>query len=124
MYRLSEKLLAILLALLLGLIPLQSVMAGFSASSEQEGWMHQMIGMQSDGTVTNGDHGDHDHAQCSVDADCSDHDCSSCQCISSTLAILPVLLNLTNVSVIPGYVRTDPGIINHAPSSPFRPPRL
>ncbi|MCU7805354.1 MAG: hypothetical protein KZQ82_00530 [Candidatus Thiodiazotropha sp. (ex Lucinoma annulata)] len=120
MYRLSEKLLAILLALLLGLIPLQSVMAGFSASSEQEGWMHQMIGMHSDGTVTNSDH---DHAQCSVDTDCSDHDCSSCQCISSTLAILPVFLNLTNASVTPGYVRSDQGVINHASSSPFRPPR-
>ncbi|MCU7931030.1 MAG: hypothetical protein KZQ90_09530 [Candidatus Thiodiazotropha sp. (ex Codakia rugifera)] len=120
MYLSSEKLLAILLVLLIGLFPLQGAIAGLTGLTGQQGKMHQMTDIHSDGVVMNGNH---DNTQTGIDADCSDHDCASCQCASCTLAILPVLLNLTNVSVIPGYVRTDPGIINHAPSSPFRPPR-
>lgn len=120
MYLSSEKLLAILLVLLIGLFPLQGAIADLTGLTGQLGQMHQMTDIHSDGMVMNSNH---DNAQTGIDADCSDHDCASCQCASCTLAILPVLLNLTNVSVIPGYVRTDPGIINHAPSSPFRPPR-
>ena len=122
MYRLSEKLLAILLTLLLGLSPFQGAMAGFAASSDQEGGVHQMSDTQGD-MVMDIDPATHDCEQCNADDGCNGHSCSSGHCASCVLAVLPVFSHPTNLSATPGLLRADDDFVSQLSSSLFRPPR-
>ncbi|MBL3591192.1 MAG: hypothetical protein JMN24_15585 [gamma proteobacterium endosymbiont of Lamellibrachia anaximandri] len=121
MPRLSDKLLAVLLTLLLGLSPLQGAMAGFAASPDREGSVHQMSDMHDSGMVM--DQAAHDCKQCSADDGCGGHSCSSGQCASCALALLPVFLLPTHLAATPVLPRADKGFVSQLSSSLFRPPR-
>jgi hypothetical protein len=122
MHRLSEKLLAILLTLLLVLSPLQGVMAGNTASSDQEEGVHQMAGMHGDMVMVT-DHVTDNCVQCDANDDCTGHTCSSCQCASCTLALLSVSPLPANSAATPILFRADDGFVSQYSSSLFRPPR-
>jgi hypothetical protein len=122
MHRLSEKLLAILLTLLLVLSPLQGVMAGITASSDQEEGVHQMAGMHGDMVMVT-DHVTDNCVQSDANDDCTGHTCSSCQCASCTLALLPIFSLPTNHTATPVLFRADDGFVSQRSSPLFRPPR-
>lgn len=119
---LSERLLVILLTLLLGLAPLQSALASFANSSDQEDGVHQMEGMPSDMTGVT-DHDTHDCEQCNVGNECAGHDCSSSHCTSCVLALLPILSFQASHTTATVLFPSDDGIISQLSSSLFRPPR-
>ena len=120
----SKKLLAILLALLVGLIPFQSAMAGFADSFGQGDGVHQMAGRH-DGSQAMADHVmAQDCEHCKVDAGCSNgHECSSGHCVSCVLGLLPVLSLPPYQSAASIKVATDDGFVRQLSSFLFRPPR-
>lgn len=119
-----NKLLAILLALLVGLIPFQSAMAGFADSFGQGDGIHQMADRH-DGSQAMADHVmAQDCEHCKTDAGCSNgHGCSSGHCVSCVLGLLPVLSVPTHQSAASVQFRTDDGFVRQLSSSLFRPPR-
>ena len=122
MCRLSEQLLAVMLILLLGLSPLQSVIAGTVSpdrgeSVSQTGCMHDGSMMMASNQST------HDCDQCSSDAGCSHHSCSSSHCTSSVLAMIPAYSYPLNLAVIAGLPAADDGFVSQLSTSLFRPPR-
>ena len=124
MRRVSEKLLAVLLTLLLGLSPLQSAMAGFASSLDQEGGVHQMANSHDGGMVMAADHvAAHDCEQCNADAGCNGHNCSSGQCASCALALLQVFSHPQNLIAVSVPLRADDGFVSQLSSYLFRPPR-
>jgi hypothetical protein len=122
MRQVSEKLLAVLLTLLLGLSPLQGVMTGFATSSDQEKRVHQLADMHSD-KVMDTDHATPDCEQCNVDDGCTGLNCSSGQCASCVLAVLPDSSHPMDLTTTSGFIRTDGGFISQLSSSLFRPPK-
>ena len=123
MHRLSERVLAILLTLLLGLSPLQGAESGFALSANQDGSVHQMADghddcMDSDRTAAQ------DCGQCNSEAGCNGHSCSSGQCASCALAVHQVFSYHTNPTITSGFPRADDGIVKQLSSSLFRPPRV
>ncbi len=122
MDRLSEKLLAILLTLLLGLSPLQSAMAGFAVSSDQEGGVHQISVIQGD-MVMNIDHATYDCEQCNADDGCNGHSCSSGQCASCVLAVLPIGSHPINFKATSKLLQKGDYFVSQLSSSLFRPPK-
>ncbi|MBA1445539.1 MAG: hypothetical protein FE835_11705 [Gammaproteobacteria bacterium] len=114
--------LALLLTLLLGLSPLQGAMAGFAAASDWEGSMHQMSNMHDDSMVM--DQAAHDCEQCNADDGCAGHSCSSGQCASCVLALLPVFLLPTHLAARPILPMADKGFVSQLSSSLFRPSRV
>lgn len=124
MHQSSKKLLAILLALLVGLIPLQSAMAGFADSFGQGEGVHQMTDWH-DGSQAMADH---DMAQdcehCKTGTGCSNgHGCASGHCVSCVLGLFPVLSFPTQQSAASVQFRTDDGFVRQLSSFLFRPPR-
>ena len=113
----SEKLLAIALTLLLGLSPLQGAMAGFAPSSDQEKGMHAMAERHGDMVM------DHDCERNNAYDTDNCHSCSSGQCTSCALAVLPVFSHPTNRIGMSGLLRADDGFVSQLASSLFRPPR-
>ena len=122
MQSLSEKLLAVLLTLLLGLSPLQGAIAGI-ASSAQEGGLQQMADMQADHMVVNSDHAAHDCDQCNADDCCGGHSCSSAQCASCVLAVISVFSHPIKLSTTSEHPRVDDGFASQPSFSLFRPPK-
>ena len=120
----SKKLLAILLALLVGLIPLQSAMAGFADSFGLGDGVHQMADRH-DGSQVLVDHVmAQDCEHCKVDAGCSNgQGCSSGHCVSCVLGLFPVLSFPTQQSAASVQFRTDDGFVRQLSSFLFRPPR-
>ena len=118
MSRISEKLLTVLLTLLLGLSPLQGAIAGFASSLDQEEGMHQMSGTHGD-MAMNIDHGAHDCEQCSAGDGCSSGQCASC-----ALALLPYITLPKNLTAAIELLRTDDGSVSQYSSFLFRPPRV
>lgn len=123
MRRITEKLMAILLTLLLGLSPLQGAIAGFSSSLDQEEGVHQMLDSHG-GMVMNSDHGAPDCVQCLAGDGCNDHGCSSGQCASCALAMLPYITLPESLTAVTELFRTDDGSVNQFSSFLFRPPRV
>lgn len=64
-----------------------------------------------------------DCAGCSADADCNGYDCSSCHCVSSVLALLPLFSFPTNPGATGAFSRMDHGVIDQLSSYLFRPPK-
>ena len=90
MRRLSEKMLAILLILLVGLSPLQGAMAGFASLPDQGEGIHQMTDRQEGGMVMASDHGAaHDCEQCKAEVGCHCHNCLSGHCVSCGVVLPP-----------------------------------
>ncbi|MEN8179114.1 MAG: hypothetical protein ABFS39_10930 [Pseudomonadota bacterium] len=122
MHRLSKKLLAVLLTLLLGFSPLQGVMAGVAASFDQEEGVHQMTGMHGDMAMAT-DQAEHNCEQRHADDGCNSHSCSSAQCASCVLALLPFFSFPTNLTATSLSYSVADGLESQL-SSPFlRPPR-
>lgn len=127
MYRSSDKRVAILLALLLGLAPLQGVLAGLLSMPQDTMAMHQaMEGMHRHGAQT----GRMDHPrmdkhcdQCNMDHCCDGVACSFSQCASCVPA-LPVTLPSILASYTP-VLGPQPlaGLVTRPLTSLFRPPR-
>jgi hypothetical protein len=119
-----KKLLAILLALLVGLIPLQSAIAGFADSFGPGDGAHQMAD-RPDSSQTMADHViAQDCEHCKTDTGCSNgHGCSSGHCVSCVLGLLPVLSFPTSQSSTSVQFRTVDGFVRQLSSSLFRPPR-
>ena len=122
MCRLSERLLAVMLILLLGLSPLQSAIAG-AAFPDQGEPASQTACMHDGGMMMAGDQSTHDCDQCNSDAGCSNHTCSSSHCFSSVLAMVPAFSYPMNLAVIAGLTAADDGFVSQLCSSLFRPPR-
>ncbi len=122
MHRLSEKLLAILVMLLLGFSPLQGVMAGIATSLDRQAGVHQMDGMHGD-MVMAADQADHKCAQCNTDECCAGHDCASGHCAYCVLALPTIYAYQTNSPVAHVLIRADDGFVNQTSAALFRPPR-
>lgn len=121
MRRMPEKLLAVLLTLMLGLSPLQGVMAGSASSLDQEKGVHQMSTQGE--MVMNIDHGSHSCEQCHAGDGCNGHSCSSGQCASCALALLPSFSLPVNLTVVTLLLRSDQSSVSQYTSFLFRPPR-
>lgn len=123
MDRLSEKLLAILLTLLLGLSPpLQGAMAGLAVSSDHEGETYQMSDTQGD-MVKDIDPATHDCEQYNADDGCNGHSCSSGQCASCVLAVLPICSHPINFKATSKLLQKGDYFVSQLSSSLFRPPK-
>jgi len=123
MEKLSHKLLAASLALLLALSPIQSVLASLVTPSDDGNEIHQMAEMHGD-MGTKSVHENTNCDQCSYENGCADHDCSSSQCAYSALAILPDYLFLTNYSDRSLFNPLNRILVNRVNPSLFRPPRV
>jgi len=125
MHRLSDKLLAMLLALLLGLSPLQGAMAASFAASGQGMAMHQMADVD-DGAVATSDMASHDCDQCNSGKGCGSQGCSSghcASCLSCTMAP-PLSFSLpTHPATTVTLPLENRGIVSRLTFSLFRPPR-
>ncbi len=120
-----KKMLAVMLAILVGLSPLQSAMAGFADSFGQGEAVHQMADRH-DGSLamTTGHAMTQDCEQCKVDTGCCNrHGCSSGHCVSCALALLPMLSLPTHQTASSVLFRTDDGCVSQLSSALFRPPR-
>jgi len=123
MYRLSQKLLALVVSLIIGALPLQSVMADVTSSldvGENPSVMADMDHGQMDSQVDPAaGHCD----QCVTDDCCVGDGCSSDHCTSSATALLPVFPFPMNFVATSNFVRTDDGFVCKLPALLFRPPR-
>jgi hypothetical protein len=98
--------LARLLALLLGISPLQSAMAGFTAHAVQAGSGHQMGHEHEAGmTMDQNKVMKHDCRQCQDPTGCSGHTCSSGHCSSCAPALLSTLQHFVIVSGLGTFFR-------------------
>ena len=123
MHQSSKKLLAILLALLVGLIPLQSAMAGFADSFGQGDGVHQMTDRH-DGSHAMVDHvTGQDCEQCNIDAGCIGHSCSSGHCVSCVLGLIPVRSFPAHPFAESVQFGTDDSFVRQVFFFIFRPPR-
>ncbi len=120
-----KKLLAVLIAIQLGLSPLQGAIAGFSGSFDQLGDSYQM-----------GDAFDSSMAACSdcalnqncgqrnVDDNCFDYSCFSGQCTASAQVLSKLTPYPPDPTATPGMLLADEGIVRLLPTSLFRPPKI
>lgn len=124
MYRLPEKLLAVLLSVLLGLIPLQGAMAGVYSQKDDVVHQHHMDANHSDIMVMM-----HDSAtmmdcdECNTATLCGGNSCSSGHCISCILALLPQILIPTLQTSTSIVAQLHFEFMRQPASSLFRPPR-
>ena len=124
MHRLSETLLPILLALLLGLAPLQNAWAAVVSSPDQGGHPQQMAAMDLDQDEMSMDRYSGEKCDpCDVDDCCGGLGCSAGQCGSSFIALPSRSLQLPEIF---GVAQTEQVTIPSVSTSisPFyRPPR-
>lgn len=123
MRRYSEKLLPIVLTLLLGLSPLQSVMAGLDASLNQGAEVAQMAGMQG-AMDMKADGKGMDCEQCGHDNGCAGYDCSSGQCGFCAAAIPQNFFTSSTPSSTPHFGHVKDGFESRLTFSLFRPPKI
>ena len=123
MYRLSQKTLALVIALLMGILPLQRAVAGVASSlvqgesvSRMADRNHGQMDMREDQA---GDHCD----QCVTGDCCADDICSTGACASVALALLAVFSLPTNHVTTSNIVGADDGFVSQFSASLFRPPR-
>ena len=123
MRRLSEKLLALLLALLLGLSTMQGAVAGFAPVSDQVDSQYQMADLHASPMHMTTGNAAHDCEHCNSGNCATDHACSSSQCVSCVLAIMPTFSHSANLLVMSTPDVADDGFVNPLSSSLFRPPK-
>lgn len=112
-----------MLILLLGLSPLQSVIAG-AASPDQGEAVPQTACMHDGSMMVSSDQSIHDCDQCNSDTGCSNHTCSSSHCFSSVLAMVPAFSYPMNLAVLAALPAADDGFVSQLSTSLFRPPRV
>jgi hypothetical protein len=126
MSRLSRQLLALLLALLMGLAPLQGAVAGMSALSSGDQGMAGMSQMDHGAMMdmASGASVDHDCDQCNSDDCCSGSNCLSGHCATCAMALLPVLTSLVSPTATLRLSQVGDNLRSTLPASLFRPPRV
>lgn len=122
MHRLSKKLLAIMLAILLGFAPLQGAIAGYVAVDDQPGNVHHPVSLQANmGMPVNPSA--QDHEQCGTDLASMNHCCSSGHCASCAVGITQVsILSTINISE-PLPIQVDDRFVSQPSTALFRPPK-
>ena len=124
MHRFSEKLLAVLLSVLLGLIPLQGAMAGVYSQQDEDVHQHMMDSNHSNSMVIMEDHTVRmDCDECNTTILCNGNSCSSGHCISCILALLPEILIPTLQTSASIIIQSHTDLVHQPASSLFRPPR-
>ncbi len=123
MHRLPEKLLAISLAIILGLVPLRGAMAGIADFSPQKQGVHRLIDMQHDMIKLTADHSTGVCDQCDDEDTCIDHACSANLCTSCPVALLSSFSFSTNSVVSSAFLPGDDNLVNRHFSFLFRPPK-
>ena len=121
MHYLSKKLLTILLTLLLGFSPLQSAMAGFTPSADQEEGVYQLMGIHGDMSFAS-NHVIHNCEQCNNNSGSIDHSCSFSQCASCVSALPAEFFYPANHVSIPVLLPVENHFISQTSTSLFRPP--
>ena len=123
MCSLSEKLLTVILALLLGLSPLQGAVAAMQDSPAQDMGMHQMVEQPDEQNTVTLHQMSHDCQQHKGDRGCTSHASSCNQCASCVVGLLPVTTSNVTPTVTTGLRPFNDGLSTpHAPSL-YRPPR-
>ena len=126
MRRLPEKLLAVVLSVILGLMPLQGAMAGFTTPIKQMGEVHHhQMGNHHDGSqVLDAGHSAMMGCEnCNTDAGCSGDNCSSGHCVSCLLALLTDFSFSVHQTIASVVMQTHNDLVKQSISSLFRPPR-
>jgi hypothetical protein len=124
MYSLSEKMLAAILALLIGFLPAQGVMAAATISPDMGMEMHQMVDAQTDNMSTTANQMNHDCEQPMSEDCCTTHFCSSCQCASCVSGIFVEFSASFNPIVEIGLSSIIDGFVSQHTSTLFRPPKV
>ena len=123
MCRLSQKLLALVVSLLIGALPYPSVFADVTSSldvGEATSKMADMdLGPMDIQFNQAADHCD----QCVTDDCCAGDVCSSGHCTSGAFALLSVVPFPTNLVTTSSIVRVADGFVSNLPATLFRPPR-
>lgn len=126
MCRLPDKLIAVLLSVVLGLIPLRGAVAGVTSTVNQtnEQHLHQMNVNHSSDVVLMDDHATTMGCEiCNAHSLCSGSNCVSGHCVSCLLALLPdTLIPRHQISAII-IIQPDIDWGRQPTSSLFRPPR-
>lgn len=124
MHQLREKLLAVLLSVLLGLIPLQGAMAGVYSQQDDDVHQHLMDSNHANNMVLMDDQAAQmDCDECNTITFCSGNSCSSGHCISCILALLPEILIPTHQTSVSIAIQSHTDLMHQPASSHFRPPR-
>ncbi|MEN8171171.1 MAG: hypothetical protein ABFS08_13190 [Pseudomonadota bacterium] len=125
MRSLSDKLLAAILALVLGFSPLQGAVAAVLDTPSQGMGMHQMMESQGDQNSVPANQMSHDYCQQNkMDDDCTSHAGASSHCSSCVVGLIPVTtINITPTLISGPHPSSDGFISQHAPSL-YRPPRV
>ena len=125
MSRFTIKLQAFLITLLVGLTPLQGAMAGFVESTDQGEKILQMVDSFDRSMVASfANAASPNCSQCNNVDTCFMHGCSSDQCATCALALLPVVSQLQDTTATPALLRADDGIIKQYSIPLFRPPKI
>ena len=126
MRQLPKKLLAVLLSVLLGLIPLQGALAGFTSPVEQkeEGQHHLPQAHHSSDMVSMHDHAaEMDCENCNSDSGCNGNDCSSEHCVCCFLVLLPYFFFPENLTLASVVIQADSDLVRFSSTALFRPPK-
>lgn len=124
MYTLSEKLLAAIMALLLGLSPLQGAVAAVLDTPIQGTGMRLMVEEQGNDTSMPSHQMDHDATQLMPDGGCTTHAGASHHCASCATGIITDLTSLTHPATAQELrLATQDGFTSQPVSSLYRPPR-
>jgi len=122
MHRLSKKLLAIMLSILLGLSPLQGALAGYVTFDDQPENVHQPVSLHADMDMADNPSAQ-DHEQCGTDLTSMNHCCSSGHCASCAVGITQVsILSTINISE-PLPIQVDDRFVSQPSTALFRPPK-
>jgi len=122
MHRLSKKLLAIMLSLLLGLSPFQGAIAGYTAFDEQTGDVYQRVSLHHNMDMAV-NHMILNQDQCETDTGNIYSGCSSGHCASCALGITQVsILSTADISK-PLLIQVNDCFVSQPSTSLFRPPK-
>ena len=123
MCRLPEKLLTVLLALLLGLPPLQGALGGLIPTPNQGEELHRVAGMAADNLEMPAEQKTHDCEQSHSQGCCDGSTCFSSQCCSC-IEVLFSSLGHPTAGFLQSCIRpTAEAFVGRPASSLYRPPR-
>ena len=124
MARSSKRLLSCILALLVGLSPLQGVLANLDHSPDgSESAHHEMSSLLSIDMASAGEEMA-DSADCCAGCECDSHSvCNSAQCAYCMSAIL-ALFDFAEITAEPVPAVKQPELVQRLPTALFRPPEV
>jgi hypothetical protein len=120
-----RTLLAVLIALLLGLSPLQGAIAGFSDSLDLQADARQIADAIDSGIAVSSEFAViQNGGQCDIDNGCFNQSCPPGECATCALTLPPIASNLTNPVTTPRMLPADEGVVKQLATSLFRPPKI